>query len=288
MQHDSPFDRRIRRLRRDRAARMGSQADEFDRVLADELIDRLDLVTRGFADALVLGPAGKLVAERLRARGTRAIRADAGYQAASRDGGVQCDEDLLPFASQSFDLVISAGGLDSVNDLPGALALVRRTLRPDGLFLAAFAGAGSLPRLREAMLAGDSAAHGAASPHIHPQIDVRAAGDLLGRAGFAMPVADSHTLTIRFSSLAQLVRDLRAVGATNILRLRPQTPVPRSGLAAAASRFASAAGEDGKVAELVEIICLTGWAPGPDQPRPAARGSGKVSLATALKPSGTS
>ena len=117
--------------------------------------------------------------------------ADAGRRFAAAASGVQGDEDRLPFADHAFDLIVSVGALDSVNDLPGALTLIRRALRPDGLFLAAFAGAGSLPRLRAAMRAAEEAEDIAASPHIHPQIDVRAAGDLLGRAGFALPVVDS-------------------------------------------------------------------------------------------------
>ncbi len=113
---------------------------------------------------------------------------------------MQCDEDRLPFADGAFDLVVSVGALDSVNDLPGALLLTRRALKPDGLFLAALAGAGSLARLRRAMLAAD-AAEGGAAPRVHPQIDVRAAGDLLVRAGFALPVVDAQPVEVRFRSL---------------------------------------------------------------------------------------
>ncbi len=189
---DQPFDRALRRLRRDRAAALGAGADYLLRRAADELIERLAPVRRRFADALDLGCGAGQLAASLRARGLAVAAADPGALFAARAGGVQCDEDRLPFADASFDLVVSAGALDSVNDLPGALVLIRRALRPDGLFLAAFAGAGSLPRLRGAMRAAEEAEGGAASPHIHPQIDVRAAGDLLGRAGFALPVADAR------------------------------------------------------------------------------------------------
>jgi SAM-dependent methyltransferase len=196
---------------------------------------------------------------------------------------VEADEDRLPLAEGAFDLVVSIGALDTVNDLPGALILARRALRPDGLFLAAFAGAGSLPRLRAAMLAAD-AAQGGASPRIHPQIDVRAAGDLLARAGFALPVADAESVTVRFPHLPALVRDLRAMGATNILASRDRRPIGRAGLAAAIADFAAAADPDGKTAERFEILHLSGWAPSPDQPQPARRGSATTSLAEALKP----
>lgn len=283
MTQDGPFDRRLRRIRRDRAARLAGAADYLETLVGEELIERLTLVKRDFADALVLGCGSDAIASALRARGMPVVASDVGFVFAGRAGGVQCDEDRLPFCDAGFDLVISAGGLDRVNDLPGALTLIRRVLRPDGLFLAAFAGAGSLPRLRNAMLAADLASGPAVAPRIHPQIDVRAAGDLLMRAGFALPVADSHAISIRLSGMGQLVADLRALGATNILLSRPPS-LGRRGLAAAIADFAAHADTDGKTAERLEIVYLTAWSPSSDQPRPARRGSAAQSLADVLKP----
>ena len=281
---DRPFDRHLRRLRRDRAAASGGAAEYLHRRTADELIERLDLVKRDFRHALDLGCGDSWLGRRLRERGLDVVSADAGRAFAAAAGGVQCDEDRLPFADGAFDLVVSVGVLDSVNDLPGALTLIRRALRPDGLFLAAFAGAGSLPCLRQAMRAADEAeAADSVSPRIHPQIDVRAAGDLLGRAGFALPVADCETVTVRFGALAQLVADLRAMGATNLLAARSKRPLGRFALAAAAAEFAECADADGRTAERFEIIHLSGWAPSEDQPKPARRGSATTSLADALK-----
>ncbi|HEX6375335.1 MAG TPA: methyltransferase domain-containing protein [Allosphingosinicella sp.] len=280
MSQDAPFDRRLRRLRRDRAAKCFDDADYLHRLAADELIERLDLVKREFRQTLDLGCAGGYLTRRLRERGLEVVSCDAGAAFARRVGGVQGDEDRLPFADRAFDLVVSVGALDSVNDLPGALLLVRRALRPDGLFLGAFAGAGSLPRLRRAMLAAD-AVEGGAAARVHPQIDVRAAGDLLTRAGLALPVVDVQPVDVRYSSLMGLVGDLRAMGATNILRARSRRPIGRHGLAAAIADFEDG---EGKTTERFEILHLLGWAPSPDQPRPARRGSAKVSLAQALKP----
>lgn len=281
-QADGPFDRSLRRLRRDRAARSsGAAAYLVDRV-ADELVERLDLVTRRFERALDLGCGDGALGDRLRARGIKTVSADAGALFAARQGGVECDEDRLPCADGSFDLIVSIGALDSVNDLPGALALVRRALKPDGLFLAAFAGAGSLPALRGAMTAADEA-EGGASARIHPQIDLRAAGDLLTRAGFALPVVDCERIDVRFSSLTRLVADLRAWGATNILSARSKRPISRFGLAAAIAEFSAQADADGRTTERFEIVHLSGWAPAPGQPQPARRGSGSASLAEALK-----
>jgi NADH dehydrogenase [ubiquinone] 1 alpha subcomplex assembly factor 5 len=267
MEPDGPFDRALRRVRR--AAARGSPDDFLFRHMADELIARLDLVTRHFADALDLGCGKGYLSARLRERGLTVISA-AG------------DEDRLPFAAGSFDLIVSAGALDTVNDLPGALIQVRRALRPDGLFLAAFFGAGSLPRLRRAMGAAEETEGRAAAPRIHPQIDVRAAGDLLSRAGFALPVADSDRLEIRYPAFATLIADLRAVGATNLLLARDRRPFGRTGLAAARADFE----DEGGTVERFDIIHLAGWAPAPGQPAAAPRGSGSVSLADILKSRG--
>ncbi|SNS26655.1 Methyltransferase domain-containing protein [Sphingomonas laterariae] len=278
------FDRRVRRLRRDRAARaFADHAFLRDRMVED-IVDRLDSVKRQFTRALDLGTADGALAAALRQRGIPVVAADAGFAFARAAGGIQCDEDRLPFADGSFDLIVSAGALDTVNDLPGALALIRLALRPDGLFLGAFFGAGSLPRLRSVLMAADEAAGRGVAARIHPQIDVRAAGDLLARAGFALPVADIDHAQIRYGDPLRLISDLRGMGATNILRQRAAAPLTRAHLPHLFDAFAALADADGRVTETVEIVHLTAWSPGPDQPQPARRGSGQASLADALKP----
>jgi len=267
MPGEAPFDRAVRRVRRDRAAKRADQADYLPSMIAEEIISRLDLVTRKFADALVLGCGDGDLASRIRRHGMTTTAVDAGFLYARAQAGVQCDEDRLAIADGCYDLVVSLGVLDQINDLPGALALIRRVLRPNGLFLAAFAGAGSLPRLRSAMLAADLASGPTVCARIHPQIDVRAAGDLLVRAGFSLPVVDSHRVTVRFSGLTALVEDLRSWGATNILASRPK-PLGRTGLGAALFDFDKNADPDGKTSEVIEIIHVTAWNASPDQPRP--------------------
>lgn len=279
---DGPFDRNLRRVRRDRAARTGERADYLRTIVVDELVDRLSSVKRDFTDALLLGGGHPGLAEHLRAMGARVTSADSSFTYARREKGVQCDEDRLPFRDGAFDLIISGGTLDSVNDLPGALTLIRRALRPDGMLLAAFAGAGSLIRLKSAMLAADMESSDSVSPRIHPQIDVRGTGDLLVRAGFNLPVVDTHPLTIRFPGIDALIGDLRALGATNILAARSRHPLSRRGYAAATADFDAHADADGKTAEQIEIIHLIAWAPAPSQPKPAQRGSGTQSLTQAL------
>lgn len=214
-------------MRRDRAALATDDSRFLLRRAADELLARLDLVARPFGAALDLGCGDSYLADRLRARGLTVTAVDAGARFAERAGGRQEDEDRLPFSASSFDLAVSVGAFDTVNDLPGALVQVRRALRPDGLLLAAFAGAGSLPRLRESLRAAEAAEGLGASPRLHPQIDVRAAGDLLTRAGFALPVADTDRVEVRYPGLSALIADLRGMAATNILVSRARRRIRR-------------------------------------------------------------
>jgi SAM-dependent methyltransferase len=282
---DSPdiFDRRLRRIRRDRAASgFGDHAFLIEH-MADELVERLAMVNRDFSRVLMLGSHDGRIGDRFTRPGRTIVNADAGFTFARASRGVQCDEDRLPFADASFDLVVSAGVLDSVNDLPGALTLIRRILRPDGLFLGAFAGAGSLAWLKTALLAADSATTGGAAARVHPQIDVRSAGDLLSRAGFALQVADGERLDVGYGDPIRLMHDLRGMSATNILAQRTAVAPGRAWLSEVFSQFADAAGLDGRLRETFALVYLTGWAPGPDQPKAAKRGSATASLADALR-----
>ena len=276
MPTDSPseiFDRALRRKRRDRAAR-AYEGFVRDHML-EGLAERLEGVNRAFRDVLDLGSFGGGFG----LPGAAITRLDAGSAFAEIAGGMQGEEDHPHFPDASFDLIVSAGVLDSVNDVPGALALARRALRPDGLFLGAFLGAGTLATLRACMMEAESDRPAA---RFHPQIDVRAGGDLLSRAGFALPVSDTETLTVRYASIFGLFRDLRGMAATNLLPGTP--PLSRATLARAAAAFAARADSGGRTPERFEIVYLTGWAPDASQPKPARRGSATASLADALKP----
>jgi len=281
----APFDVSLRRVRRERASRLGIVGENpLLQRITEDLLDRLSMVSRRFERALDLGCGPGLLTRSLRSGRIDVTPCDAGGGFAAALGGLRHEEDVLPFLPGSFDLVVSAGVLDSVNDLPGALVQIRRLLRPDGLFLGAFVGAGSLQRLKRAMQAADEAEARPASAHVHPQIDVRAAGDLLSRAGFALPVADVEPINVRYTGLPQLVGDLRELAWTNILASRSRQPFGRLGYAAAQAAFADGADPDGRITERFEIIQLSGWAPSPDQPQPARRGSATASLSEALKP----
>lgn len=277
------FDRRLRRLRRDRAAAAFKDHAFLIEHIVEGLLDRLDGVKRDFRSALDLGCHDGALGRALSARGIAVTSCDSGFKFARAAGGVQCDEDRLPFADGSFDLVMSAGVLDQVNDLPGALALIRRVLKPDGLFLAGFVGGGSLPRLRHATMAADMAVGGAVGSRMHPLIDVRAAGDLLSRAGFALQVADGERLVVRYANPLRIISDIRGMGMTNGLSNRPIGSYGRGRLELLVEHLAGQAETDGKIAEIFELVFMTGWAPAANQPQPARRGSATASLATALK-----
>ncbi len=244
--------------------------------MLEGIADRLASVSRRFSDILDLGCFDSSFVP---PDGARIARLDPGFAFASTTNGVQGDEDRLPFADGSFDLIISAGVLDSVDDLPGALSLAKRVLKPDGLFLGCFVGANSLSTLRGALREAEAERPVA---RLHPQVDVRAAGDLLMRAGFTLPVADVETLTVRYSGLLSLLHDLRAMAGGNVMPGR--LPLSRESLGRAAAYFADRADPDGRTAERFDIIFMTGWAPAPSQPTPARRGSATHSLAEALRP----
>lgn len=269
------FDRALRRLRRDRAAPGFADYAFLRAAMLDGIAERLSSVTRAFEDVLDLGCFDGAF---LPPPGARITRTDPGAVFAQAAGGVQVDEDRPNFAEGSFDLIVAAGTLDTVSDLPGALTLARRALRPDGLFLAAFTGGTTLSTVRAALREAEGDTPVA---RVHPQVDVRAAGDLLMRAGFALPVADVETLNARYGDIWSLFRDLRGMAATNLLPGTP--PLTRPVLARAAAAFSARADPDGRTSERFDIIFLTGWAPSPTQPQPARRGSATALLTEALK-----
>jgi SAM-dependent methyltransferase len=271
-----PFDAALRRRRHARAAPGFAAVDFLHRLMVEELRERVGLVARAFQSVLELG--GPVPAWPGAVSAMLSPVAVDGHSVPEL--GIVAEEAALPFADASFDLVVSAGALTTVNDLPGALAGIRRVLQPDGLFVASFVGGMSLVELRACLLEAEAAITGGAGSHTAPMVEASAAAGLLGRAGFAMPVADVERLTLRYASLFGLLEDLTAMGARSVLASR--RPLRRDVLMAAAQRFAAMADPDGKTAVTVEIIHVAGWAPGPNQPTPKAPGSATTSLAAAL------
>jgi SAM-dependent methyltransferase len=254
----------------------------LDRVAAD-LGDRLSAVLRKFDVAVDLGTPSDAVRRVLAANNNISTIVAAGLDGDDDGLRVTADEETLPFAERSLDLVVSALALQFVNDLPGALIQIRRALKPDGLLLAALIGGDSLTELRSAFAAAESEVEGGISPRVAPFADIRELGGLLQRAGFALPVVDSERVAVRYDSALALMRDLRRMGATNILHERLRTPLKRSTLervmAIYADRFADA---DGRVRATFEIIWLSGWVPHESQQKPLKPGSAAQRLADAL------
>ena len=196
---------------------------------------------------------------------------------------VAADEEALPFAGASFDLVVSALALHWVNDLPGTLLQIRRVLKPDGLFIAAMAGGETLTELRQSLAAAEAEIEGGLSPRVAPFVEVRAMGSLLQRAGFALPVTDIDRLTVRYASLAGLFRDLRAMGATNALAERHNKPLRRTTIARAAEIYAERfADPDGRLRATFDLLWISAWAPHESQQQPLKPGSARMRLADAL------
>jgi SAM-dependent methyltransferase len=196
---------------------------------------------------------------------------------------IVADEARLPLADESVDLVVSALSLHWVDDLVGAMIQIRRALKPDGLFLGALFGGATLTELRQCLTEAEVDLTGGAGPRVSPFLDAYDGAALLQRAGFALPVSDVDTLTVRYDHPLKLLADLRAMGETSVLHDRPGRPLTRRVLARAcelyAERFAS---PDGRVTATFEIVTLTGWAPHPDKQQPLRPGSAKMRLADAL------
>lgn len=193
------------------------------------------------------------------------------------------DEECLPFAPESFDAVLCLLNLQWVNDVPGTLAQIVRILKPDGLFMAIVPGGESLRELRQVLAATESARTGGVSPRVSPFMDVRDAGALLQRAGFALPVADSELLEVSYPNLFALMDDIRGAGQSNMLQQKTQHFTPRGFFMDAAKHYAKTYGDgEGRIPATVEFITLTGWKPAANQQQPAKRGSGKISLKDVL------
>ncbi|RWK94911.1 MAG: methyltransferase domain-containing protein [Mesorhizobium sp.] len=261
-------------------------ADFLMRRAAEELAERLGAVERKFdrAAALfcqtpaavdVLATSGK-VADIVRVEADSAFLGDA--------AGVVAPLETVPFEPESLDLAVSLLSLQAMNDIPGMLVQIRRALKPDGLFLGAFAGAGTLSELRECLLAAETEFYGGASPRVIPFTDVRDAGALLQRAGLALPVADVETVTVRYDSLFGLMADLQAMGETSALTDRSRRPGTRKLFARTAEIYAEQFSDaDGRVRASFPIVWMSGWAPDASQQKPLKPGSAKLSLKTILE-----
>jgi NADH dehydrogenase [ubiquinone] 1 alpha subcomplex assembly factor 5 len=281
------FDRRLLVARRNRLADRAADHDFLLARVADDLMERVSAINRRFPVALNLGAHHGLLGRRLRRVPGVEMVVDmepaARLLAQCEGPRVQADEEALPFADQSLDLVVSGLALHFVNDLPGTLLQVRRALKPDGLLLAAMLGGTTLTELRTALLVAEEEIEGGASPRVAPFADVRDLGALLQRAEFALPVADAETVTVTYAHPLALMRELRAMGAANALLHRKKSPLRRATLARALEIYSDRFGlANGRIPATFEIMTLTAWAPHESQQRPLPPGSARARLADAL------
>jgi len=255
------FDRAAVRRHRDRAAPVVDRVADVLRDAAERLLDRLDDTTVRFKQALDVGGRG-VVAPLLRERGMAVISSDLSPAMAARNGGlcVAADDEFLPFASASFDLVVASLSLHWVNDLPGALIQLRHGLRPGGLLLASMPALGTLDELRRALTEAEAVLTGGAAPRVSPFPDLRDCAGLLQRAGYALPVADVETIRLRYADPLVLLSDLRAAGESNAVLLRDRRVPPRDLFPAA---LAAMPEEGGRVCVTLRMAVMTGWAPVP-------------------------
>lgn len=281
------FDRAALRRQRDRAAAGFSGADFLFREVADRLADRLLDIKRRFPIALDLGSRTGVFARTVGRRGgiETLFQCDLSLRMADRapPPALVADAEFLPFREESLDLVVSTLDLHWVNDLPGALVQINRALKPDGLFLAAMLGGDTLHELRDCLINAEVEVSGGASPRISPFADLRDMGGLLQRAGFALPVIDSDTITVTYENAFRLMADLRAMGEGNVALNRVRRPSARTLFMRTAALYRDRhAGPDGRIPATFQVIYLHGWAPHSSQQKPLRPGMAKHRLAHAL------
>lgn len=278
MDNSRIFNRALLRKRRNRAAPQWDNYNFLKREASERLVDCLADIVRPFPLALELGCHKGELAKIL--PGSDVIKCDLAEKMKPQ---VVCDEELLPFTPGIFDLAASVLSLHHVNDLPGSLIQIREALKPDGLFMAILFGASTLMELRGSII-GASAQHGfALTPRISPFVEVRDAGALLQRAGFALPVVNSETITVNYNNALDLMNDLRGMGEANVLYEQGRGFTSRSHIGAICDFYQTRyAAPEGGITATFEFVTMTGWKPDASQQQAAKRGSGKVDLTHAL------
>ncbi len=284
------FDRALLRARLARAARGYGQADFLKRRAAEDAVVRLEAILRDFPRAVDLGARNGAFRRALEASDAAArvgmlVEVDLAAAMLADRGGprVVADEERLPFALASLDLVVSTLALHWTNDMVGAMVQVRRALKPDGLFIGSMFGGATLTELRACLIAAEIELTGGAGSRISPFADAYDAAGLLRRAGFALPVVDVDRVTVRYAHPLKLLADLRAMGETSVLAQRHPRALTRAVLGRALELYVERFAEpDGRVVATFEILTLTGWTPDESQQKPLKPGSAKMRLADAL------
>jgi NADH dehydrogenase [ubiquinone] 1 alpha subcomplex assembly factor 5 len=286
----SVFDRSLVRKHRDRAAKTWEDFDFLHKEIAERLCDRLDDVLRGFPLALDLGCHGGDMAQTLNGRGKieTLIQCDISEgmvkHASSQNAlSLVADEEVLPFAANQFDLIMSNLSLHWVNDLPGALLQINRSLKPDGLFIATMFGMDTLSELRQSLQQAELEVDGGMSPRVSPFADLRDLGMLLQRAGFNLPVVDADMVTVSYENPLKLLKDLKGMGENNKVLERRKIFTKRDLIFKAMEKYIEDfTGDDGRVPASFQVMYLTAWKPDPSQQKPLQPGSATHKMADAF------
>lgn len=283
----TPFDTTLIRKRRSRAAAGYGEFDFLKTLVAAQIAERLLDSNRSFETGIDIGSHHGQVRAPLIASGrlNHLIHTESSPAMLRHAQGPRLvmDDERLSFANGSVDFITSALVLHRLNDLPGALIQIRRSLRPDGLFIGAMFGGETLTELRTAFSEAEAEVEGGISPRVAPFADVRDMGGLMQRAGFALPVVDADRHTVTYESPFALLRDLRGMGETNALNARRRQPLRRATLMRMAEIYAQRyATSEGRVSATFQIVYLAGWAPDDSQQKPLRPGSAKQRLADAL------
>lgn len=282
------FDRSVVRHRRTRSLKSATEGDDGGLFLfhevADRLFDRIIDVARSFDLAIDLTSRDGTLRNQLSRMDTVGTVLSADFsRGSSFQPSLILDEEHLPFREGIADLIISCLSLHWVNDLPGALVQINRTLKPDGLFQGAILGGETLHELRDCLMEAELDVTGGASPRVSPMVDLRDAAGLMQRAGFALPVADLDQITVRYEDPFRLMADLRAMGETNASLERQKHPTQRAVFFRAAELYRDRfGGADGRVPATFDVLFLHGWRPSNTQPKPLRPGSAAQRLADAL------
>jgi malonyl-ACP O-methyltransferase BioC len=284
------FNRRTIRKHRARAAANLEKHDFLFKETSERLCDRLDDIKRTFPLALDLGCRTGQIARTIAGRGNikKLMQCDLAPEMVARaetkgNPRLVVDEEALPFKNSAFDLIISNLTLHWVNDLPGTLLQARRTLKPDGLFLASILGGETLKELRTAMAEAEISEEGGLSPRISPMANIQDLAQLLQRAGFALPVVDTETITVMYTDIMSLMLDIRSMGESNAVIENRKGLMKKSTMAAAALNYSrNFTDNNGKMPATFQILTMTGWAPDASQQKPLKPGSASYSLIDAL------
>lgn len=272
------FDRKKIRTQRNRAIEKMEDHNFLIEWTSNQLLSRLDTIKKEFPLSLQIGTRATLNKDKI-----PGLELLITMDSTNTRNTVIADEECLPFAPESFDLIISALNLHTTNDLPGTLLQLKNTLKPDGLFLSAIMGGETLNELRDVFTQAEMEIKGGVSPRVAPFADMPQMGALMQRAGFNLPVVDSEIVTVTYDNLFKLMHDLRFMGEGNALNARSKSFNNRSFLMRAAELYKQRYSEpDGKIVATFEIIFLIGWAPHESQQKPLRPGSAENRLSDAL------